>query len=325
MSEMTTKALAFFAMASLVGWILLFSGIGSRREQRRREEREHTRASGSIVDYVGPEVQRGRGGTIVRWTPVVEFTAEGQKYRLKYGSPLDRDQHPVGESVDILYDVSDPEHFHLESDAAFTGGAGNLMRAGFIWILFSAVLTAMLAVLVGGATIDLDHLWHSVGRGISLKKRHEDVVIVTADNAFRYRMKADATAVIEDYAGKDVSLTIPTLLDGHPVTGITQAAFSGSMTLTELTVPGIISSVPPGAFAMCIGLTDVTMLDGVRTIDAIAFRGCLSLSSVTLPASVTSIADDAFPEDCAARFHVVEGSEAQRYCLEKGFTTEVDE
>ena len=36
MSEMALKMLMYFAATSFVAWILLFTGIGTRRECRRR-------------------------------------------------------------------------------------------------------------------------------------------------------------------------------------------------------------------------------------------------------------------------------------------------
>ena len=87
-------------------------------------------------------------------------------------------------------------------------------------------------------------------------------------------------------------------------------------------MPGSIRTVPNGAFAGCIALSEVTLQNGVQSVGMMAFAMCVSLRDVTLPASVTFIGRDAFPADCAATFHVAEGSTAEKYCTEMGFSVE---
>ena len=151
------KMLFFFAVASFAAWPLLFAGIGTRREVHLRNETEHTRTTGTIVDYVRGTYRAGRNGGHTYWKPVVEFRAEGQSYRLEYANRMNKDQYPAGTSVDILYDVSDPSHFHLESDPVFTSPGSGAIKIALIWIIASAVLTVVLAVFVGGARFDFNH------------------------------------------------------------------------------------------------------------------------------------------------------------------------
>ena len=148
------KMLVFFAAASLFAWPLLFMGIGTRRDVRRRNETEHTRTTGVIVDYVSKTFRTGRSGTNTYWKPVVEFTAEGQAYHLEYANMMNQERSPVGTRVDILYDVSDPTRFHLEADPVFVSPGSGAIKYALIWIIASAVLTVLLAVFVGGARIE---------------------------------------------------------------------------------------------------------------------------------------------------------------------------
>lgn len=67
------------------------------------------------------------------------------------------------------------------------------------------------------------------------------------------------------------SVTIPSMIDGNPVTSIGQSAFYG-----------------------CNGLTSVTIPEGVKSIESFAFDRCLKLRDVTIPDSVTRLSNYAF-------------------------------
>ena len=149
---MFIKMLFFFAVFSCTAWMLLFMGLQTRRETRLRKETEHTLTTGMIVDYTHRQ-HRGRT-TSHYWTPVVEFTADGRKYREDYENRMDPEKYPVGSEIDIFYDVSDPSHYHLRMDPVFTDPGSGAIRISIIWILASAALTVILAVFVGGLRID---------------------------------------------------------------------------------------------------------------------------------------------------------------------------
>lgn len=162
---MSSSLLAFllsFALLSIADWIILYMGVRSRREARLREDTEHTRTTGVIVDHVRKVIRTGRsGGSHVFWKPVIEFSAEGQDYHLEYGNIMNREKYPVGKTVDILYDVSVPTHFHLEEDPMFLrhGGA---VPIGIIWIIASAVFVYVVVMVVYGERIDFEPLWQSI-------------------------------------------------------------------------------------------------------------------------------------------------------------------
>lgn len=167
---MALKMLAFFATTSWVAWMLLIMGLQTKRECRQRNETEHTRTTGTIVDYARGE-HRYRSGARVYWKPVVEFTADGQKHHDEYPNRMDTDKYPVGSEVDILYDVSNPSQFHLEADPVFTDPGGGAIRISIIWILISALLTILLAVFVGGLRIDFNELRYRIWRFFSRIRR----------------------------------------------------------------------------------------------------------------------------------------------------------
>ena len=80
---------------------------------------------------------------------------------------------------------------------------------------------------------------------------------------------------------------------GKDVTSIGERAFSGC-TIKSVTIPEGVKSIGNSAFAGCPLLESVMISPGVKKIGRRAFSNCRSLKCVTIPASVTSIADDAF-------------------------------
>ena len=322
MDEITTKSLLFFLIVSGMGWIILLVGIRSHREQKNREIWEYSRTTGTIAEYVRKETRTYSRGVrrIVYWCPVIAFTAEGRPFRLEYENRLNQEEHPVGQTVDVLYDINNPEHFHLDCDPAFSKGSGNIMRLGLVWILASAALTVALAVFVGGVSLDFDGLVRRIlGQNTPVTKI-EKTKSSAADRDFQYIEQPNSTVLIKSYSGSAEKLTVPVLLDGHIVSGLTMGAFSRCPNLRMLTVPGHVKSIPTMSFVACLSLTDLTIGEGVQSIGSQAVLLCPSLQNVSLPASLTGISDDAFPDDCTALFHVVGGSPAEAFCRKKNFS-----
>ena len=85
----------------------------------------------------------------------------------------------------------------------------------------------------------------------------------------------------------------PAVVIPYGVTNI-GTAFSGNTTITSVTIPNSVTSIPIGAFSYDTGLTSVTIPNSVTTIGVNAFYGVYSLTSVTIPDSVTSIGSGAF-------------------------------
>jgi len=99
---------------------------------------------------------------------------------------------------------------------------------------------------------------------------------------------------ITGYTGSGGSVTIPTQINGKPVTEIGKRAFQNCTRLTSVTIGSGITRIGESAFYGCTSLTSVTIPASVNHILQSAFEGCTSLASVTIPNSVYDISNYTF-------------------------------
>ena len=112
---------------------------------------------------------------------------------------------------------------------------------------------------------------------------------------YTYEVSSDNKVTITDCKGSAKgAITIPSEIDGKPVTSIGPSAFYKCTGLTSITIPNSVISIGDGAFWDCSGLTSITIPNSVTRIGNRAFEYCTGLTSITIPNSVTSIGDDAF-------------------------------
>lgn len=105
---------------------------------------------------------------------------------------------------------------------------------------------------------------------------------------FDFAFTPDNTAVIVRYKGTAADVTIPSHYKGKPVTMIDHAAFHDS-SVTSVTIPDSVTSIPDYAFAFCSQLTNISIPNSVTSIGFSAFEHCTSLKSITLPSSLRNI------------------------------------
>ena len=143
------------------------------------------------------------------------------------------------------------------------------------------------AIAVGGEGIELPSIKGLFGSEAQAASEKYDV--------YTYEVGSDGTVTITDCDNSaQGAITIPSQIDGKPVTSIGNYAFSSCYSLTSITIPNGVTSIGDYAFWYCGNLTSVTIPDGVTNIGDYAFCYCNSLTSVTIPDSVTSIDNHAF-------------------------------
>jgi uncharacterized membrane protein len=127
---------------------------------------------------------------------------------------------------------------------------------------------------------------------------------------------AGGEITITGYTGPGGAVTIPSTIDGLPVTRIGDSAFYCLTAVTSVEIPSGVVSIGNSAFAACSGLTTVAIPSTVTDIGEQAFNstalvnvnipsgviklghgvfsGCQALTDITIPASVTSMGTGLF-------------------------------
>jgi hypothetical protein len=93
---------------------------------------------------------------------------------------------------------------------------------------------------------------------------------------------SNGNIAITGYTGSSNSITIPSVINGLPVTSIGDYAFDGQTGLTSLTIPNNVISVGNYAFQNCTSLTNWTIGSGVTTIGDEPDYGCTSLLAINV-------------------------------------------
>ncbi len=113
---------------------------------------------------------------------------------------------------------------------------------------------------------------------------------------YEYQVINDGERGVEitGYTGSGGDITIPSEIEGIPVTAIGESAFSDLWELESITIPSGVMSIGTHAFSECHGLKSVDIPEGVEIIAEGAFSGCHELRNVPLPESIKTIDDYAF-------------------------------
>lgn len=121
------------------------------------------------------------------------------------------------------------------------------------------------------------------------------------------------------FYGCSALTAFPFLPEG--LTAIPDFLFYGCESLTELSIPESVTAIGEAGIYGCSALETLTLPTALESIGKQAFNWCTKLSELDIPDTVTAIGDFAFYPNTTPI--VGEGSYAQRYCAEKGYTCRV--
>jgi len=119
--------------------------------------------------------------------------------------------------------------------------------------------------------------------------------VLTVQAQFSYTLNQGA-ATITSYSGPGGSVVIPSLIDGHIVTGLAVPAkgvFSTSA-ITSLSIPNTVTNIGATTFSGSAFLTSITIPDSVVSIGNSAFNNCASLGGVWLGSNVMTLGREIF-------------------------------
>ena len=99
-----------------------------------------------------------------------------------------------------------------------------------------------------------------------------EITELTAKSDYQYK-QINGEIIITKYVGKDIHVTIPTLIDGSPVTAIDEGAFQGCE-ITEVILPATLRQIGWFAFSNCPALREITIPPSVTVIGYGTFDHC---------------------------------------------------
>ena len=92
-----------------------------------------------------------------------------------------------------------------------------------------------------------------------------------------YRVEGNSVVLVGPFK-KSVTMVIPAVIDGKPVTSVGGKAFDHCVSLKSVTIPKSVTSIGMQAFASCVSLKSVTIPDSVTSIGELAFSDCNELT-----------------------------------------------
>ena len=102
-------------------------------------------------------------------------------------------------------------------------------------------------------------------------------------------------------------LTVPEIVDGQPVTALSQDCFAYCENLTTVILPDTLETIPDGAFEGCTAMRGIFIPEGVTYIGRNAFRNCTALEAICIPESVEKIESGAFDGCLSLRYILYSG------------------
>ena len=144
--------------------------------------------------------------------------------------------------------------------------------------IFKSLLALTLALIMVLGVAPLSEL-----AGVDLASLFAPKAEAATYGIYTYEVDEDATITITGCnKSANGAITIPSKIDGKPVTRIGDEAFEDCTGLTSVTLGNSVTSIGDVAFYDCSGLTSITIPDSVTSIGYYAFEGCTGLKSINV-------------------------------------------
>ena len=174
---------------------------------------------------------------------------------------------------------------------------------------------------------------------------YESTVSIGEFDGLTYAINNFSEVAITGINGSKLVVTVPSLIEGLPVTKISNGAFQYDRTLRNINLPTSVTTIGDRAFRGCSNLREinlssikfigeyafsncdsirsVTIPEGLLYIERETFSGCTSLDYVSLPTSLKYIGDYAFSSTNISEIQIPEGvqtigNDAFASCLSLG-------
>lgn len=105
---------------------------------------------------------------------------------------------------------------------------------------------------------------------------------------------SDNSYTVTGYSGSAATVVIPSVINGIPVTSISENAFLKNTYIENLIIEDGVKTIYKCAFQICTSLVCVILPTTLKSIEKSAFSGCTNLSEIELPESLESISMYAF-------------------------------
>lgn len=130
-----------------------------------------------------------------------------------------------------------------------------------------------------------------------------------------FNVSYDGKAMVIMGCGDKTSkeIVIPPEINGVPVTGIGNGAFTFCHELKRIVLPDTVTVVENAAFKGCSNLIDAVLSKELRSIGALSFAGCTKLRRVTMPNCLERFEINSFKDCTELREVVIWHREEERY------------